>query len=417
MSRLHVGRHNKGVTTRLSKHNNRKVVTPVQASGNLSDHSSSVEMIDPNESSDKGGEQEIAVTDGSRLHRPPRGKSNSAFGSTVSLGGSALGTHRFQRLGTPAGVNHTKRAMMQLEQEGDSDDSRDFEDYDDDSVSQATSQASPASTSKQLSLGLQPVEPTPPKMSDETVISVTSVASMATALKGVRDKARFVNDTDLNSSAVNISRNLGEMSQMLSGWSTSAKRKSLASLAVSVQGKPVRSNEKPSLVNSVYQTKDPRAFEKVFREYVNARAIRNPVLMSLPRVSKSIPDLSSKTGNNEERDFHNMRLPSARTANALVATTADAISEFTERRSSLASLFENSHARTGIENDFSQVLDLVWSGAWSGKDRPSEQALESGENKAAKSYEPQIIETQVTKHQAQQYSSRHRDSHSTIKLV
>lgn len=121
--------------------------------------------------------------------------------------------HRFRGL---ASYTHRK-GVIQLDRDDDDDsNSEHFEDLSDDNEDRQGS-FNDLDESHYLRIGIQPMEPTPPKLSEETVISVSSFADMATALKGARDKTGFVDNDDLFSTAVNRSKNFGEMARMVQG--------------------------------------------------------------------------------------------------------------------------------------------------------------------------------------------------------
>ncbi|GMM51801.1 hypothetical protein DASB73_027640 [Starmerella bacillaris] len=450
-ARAHVGRFNKGSSTLLSKLGNaRKSTAPQQ----LVQVSNAPPAIDSNESSgtlpfngprnnslpskdcndhnddqinsEKYSNELVPSTNNSpKTHKSNklRNKGNNNFGSSVNFGLPAFGTYRHRGIN---GAHSLKKSTIQLEKDDDTDEDADddYEDYDgDDELKQRSRKSSTSSTGNQLNIGLQPVEPTPPKLSDETVISVTSVADMASALKGARDKSRFVDETDLNTSAVHMSRNLGEMSLMLNGWNRNTKRKSLASLAVPEAGASKRSAEKPSLVNSVYQAQDPRTFERVFREYVNARAIRNPVRCSLNRLcekdvlilSESDP-IDPEGGYGHQDSNSKIHFPTVKKVNALVATTAHEISDITDRRNSVADIYAAASAFSGIDNDYSDLLEQVWNGALTTYNR----ADDTGEHSESIPTNEDInIVNHAVKAQQQLlgYQNKNQDPGRTIKLM
>jgi len=333
MARGHLSRYGKvkGSSTRLQKHNPnaRRTLTPQKTDGVFMPPSQ------PEESSP-------------RTVKTSRSKMNLPIG--VSGGNSYMG-HRYR-----SGLGQSyRKGVIQLEKEDDDDEGEvsgegdDFEDLEEENDEETSSP--PTQPDPHLSIGVHPVEPTPPKLSEETVISVSSFADMASALKGARDKSGFVGSDDLFSTAVNRSKNLGEMARMVQGWNT-AKRGSDVHHGL---GSSHRKGDE-----------DPREFEKVFREYTNTRAISNPVVNSLYRLFKSdenaLKSLSNSSSSSSLVSSHDQtahRLHRKK-VNALVATTADEMSDFSERKDFLPDKYSNFQKHGVIESISAYTLNKMW---------------------------------------------------------
>lgn len=427
-SRTHLSRYGKGKgsSTRLAKYNTNSRST----SGlhkNTSGSSQSLESINSqgsNNSNNSGNTHNSDHINGSGHGTTSITRTNSKILDNTSGShrmtkraanhpmGNALAPHRYKGLNSGLGnlAQSYRKPVIRLERDDDeeneeshSSDSNEFEDLDEDTDGVEEEKVD---SRKRLNIGIQPVEPTPPKLSDETVISVSSFADMASALKGARDKSGFVNDADLISTAVNRSKNLGDMAQMVHGWGSSSSGRAAmagASIHTSTSASNMKRNQSRNF-GSIPGGDDPREFEKVFREYTNTRAIRNPVISSLCRISIAHPppsnevpsdhsassaslhsyttdnSLSSSLGTlngnfSHSQGLHSgsfgkqsrLQLPSVKKVNSLVATTSHQISDYSERGNILLpegySSMPQSRGPTG-GGVSTYILNQIWQSGW-----------------------------------------------------
>lgn len=393
-SRTHLSRFGKGKgsSTRLAKYNvhSRSGIGLHKGANGSSQSLASIETLPPHQAI--GGENGQSGS-----HRMTKRAANHPTGSV-------LRPHRHKGLSNGMGnlAQSNRKSVIQLEkdiddsEESNGNDSNSFEDLDDnDDVSEDENLDS---NSSRLNVGIQPVEPTPPKLSDETVISVSSFADMASALKESRDKSGFVDNDDLISTAVNRSKNLGDMAQMVHGWVGGSSSRAAMAGAPLHPSASVVNMKRHKQNNAVPGEEDPREFEKVFREYTNTRAVKNPVISSLCRISVSqrapSPSAASTSSlysfsqdssntNNSASVFQSsttlgsigrnskLPLPSVKKVNSLVATTSHQISDYSERGNIMlpdghSSMPQSRGPNGGGPTSF--ILNKIWQSGWTDPD-------------------------------------------------
>lgn len=372
--------------------------------------------------------------------------------SAASIGVSnAISSGLHQYMGLSGGLRNLaqghRKPVIQLEQDEDDDEDEDenkdedengngngngdddevdpesteYEDFEEDEDNSAEALRPPMAdrSDSQLSIGIRPVEPTPPKLSEETVISVSSVADMASALKGARDKSGFVGNDDLISTAVNRSKNLGNMAQMVRGWNSATQRQSAHTQSRKSSALEIpRRNSAASIGGE-----DPREYEKVFREYTNSRAINNPVVSSLYRISlKNLPAADiSKTYTSNSVDYHDdynsiapprLQFPPVKKVNSLVATTANQMSDYSERSAHrpFSAMYASPQSQGATESISAYTLNKIWQTGWVNPDDPA-MASRISEPKSRN------LQEQAMRAQQQLSSNRSQPHGSTARLV
>lgn len=400
-SRTHLSRFGKGKgsSTRIAKYNvnNRSGIGLHKGANGSSQSLASIETLPPHQAIAPN----IAENGQSGSHRMTKRAANHPTGSV-------LRPHRYKGLSSGMGnlAQSYRKSVIQLEKDNDdSDESNDsdsnsFEDLDDNDYD-SDEEGIGSNNKNRLNVGIQPVEPTPPKLSDETVISVSSFADMASALKESRDKSGFVDNDDLISTAVNRSKNLGDMAQMVNGWVGGPSGRAAMAGAPIHPSASVVNMKRHKQSNAIPGEEDPREFEKVFREYTNTRAVKNPVISSLCRISVSQrPPSPSTTSSSSLHRFSpesnstshlngnsgvfqstntlgsigrntKLPLPSVKKVNSLVATTSHQISDYSERGNILLPDGHSATAKSRGPNGgglTSFILNKIWQSGWTDPD-------------------------------------------------
>lgn len=232
------------------------------------------------------------------------------------MGNRSQDSLRLPRARTPQSLRFSGRATMHIpdDEEYDEDDQAEFEDTD--------SVGSP-SANPPLALSEVKMEPTPPKLTDERVVSLTSLTEMANAMKHLRDRSGFVEDSDLVSTAVSRTQSSADLARIVGDQDTRTQRRQLLK-----QKQPMAHREGEP------HGQERREFEIIWREYSACRAICNPVRASLERIAQEVygmPHLQHRT-------------------NSLVATTMNQVNDLS--------------SKLGPNPAATYVLNKIWQQGW-----------------------------------------------------
>lgn len=178
-------------------------------------------------------------------------------------------------------------------------------------------------TSSALSVGISNAAPTPPQLSTETVVSVTSAVDMADALNVQSTKSQFVEEGDFISRAVNRSHSATDLQGIVGRNLLRTQQKLLMRQhqSHSMQSTPLPENAEAR-----------RGYERAVKEYINSRQLQSPVQASLRRVaargyarSTAVPAQPSAGGSTGEGADAQLKIASlsATTINEMVGLTVD----------------------------------------------------------------------------------------------
>lgn len=247
-------------------------------------------------------------------------------------------------------------------------------------------------TSSGLSVGIKNVAPTPPQISTETVVSVTSAVDMANALNSLSSKSQFVEEGDFVSRAMTHSHSAIDLKGIVGANPLRTQQKLL------VRQQQSHSTHGLSMPEAVEAR---RGYERAVKEYINARQLASPVKAALLRAvnrgttrTTPVPHTLANPGSTGEASDSQLNIAS------LSATTVD----------EMAGLTVDDHKNTfsGQAQHMSNYLLLnLWNEGWTDPEKVNVDAsnTEDIQSQAQKVYQ---------RISAPQWSGRRS---STVKLV
>lgn len=248
------------------------------------------------------------------LRHTPR---HSRSGTRLSkLGNKSQDSLRLPRARTPQASRLGLATMHLPDDEEEDEDEHETEFEDTDSIGSPT-------VDPPLALSEVKMEPTPPQLTDERVVSLTSLTEMANAMKDLRDRSGFVEDSDLVSTAVTRSQSSADLAKIVGDQNTRTQRRQLLK-----QRQPMNHREGEP------HGQERREFEIIWREYSSCRTISNPVRASLERIAQEVYGMP----------HFNHR------SNSLVATTMNQINDLS--------------SKLGPNPAAAYVLNKIWQQGW-----------------------------------------------------
>lgn len=246
-------------------------------------------------------------------------------------------------------------------------------------------------SSSGLSVGIKDVAPTPPQISTETVVSVTSAVDMANALNSLSSKSQFVDEGDFVSRAMNHSHSAVDLKGIVGANPLRTQQKML-----------VRQQQSHSSHSAMPESVEARrGYERAVKEYINARQLASPVKAALIRTATRgitrltpVPQSAPNAGSTGEGTDSQLNIAS------LSATTVDEMAGLT--------IDDHKNTPSGQAQHMSNYLLLnLWNEGWTDPEKVNIDAsqTEDIQSQAQKVYQ---------RISAPQWSRRRS---STVKLV